>query len=677
MIDSEEIFITEADFRKRYEYIPSDLLGEGGFAQVYKAFDKQFSEYVALKFYNKEQKGKYDVLHEMKNLRSFSHKNVIRVHDAFVVRYERAGTYSFVQVGVLEYANGGNLHNFIETKPSENVFIEVLLGILEGLKYLHGEKNIIHRDLSPENILMCLEEGKWIPKISDFGISKKIEIDSLVKDQKQSTQLIGKIEYMAPEQFCPEKYGIDGNINTNVDLWAFGIILYELFNHVTPFVHKTTESPLSAINSIINNPVPVLDDIPFPYRKVIERCLIKNAGKRANEPAELISIMQSGVERQASKYKNTLPLKDIKSDRINLKRIGIVAAICLLFAGTYLITWNISKKKSEKAISEISTLMNNQQYLNALNVINGLSRRMRGTPEISNLYSVCRIQQAEDSVSNYLSARQFSRAINYLASLEEDVRSDTALMDVSGQTFILHALDSLNRFALREDFEAGIQFYQGMEPLIKKRPEAVLIYRELRTGFTVDSVLNEGRNLFRKKLYKHALGNFRLVSEKYDPGNIVADSMIKIIESLSFADSKVIMSTIPAECYYAGKNLMTGQQPDIKEVKLISVCFTSAQEGNEMVITLEIQHLDFVINIADPKSDNAFFIEYNKGAGVLNLTDVRGLKANTEYKISRPTKIDLVFAKLPSGIKRFDLLEGKNFQDPGRWDFMDIQLISK
>lgn len=48
-----EIFITEADFRNRYQYNEHDLFGEGGFAQVYKAFDKQFQEYVALKFYSK------------------------------------------------------------------------------------------------------------------------------------------------------------------------------------------------------------------------------------------------------------------------------------------------------------------------------------------------------------------------------------------------------------------------------------------------------------------------------------------------------------------------------------------------------------------------------------------------------------------------------------------------
>ena len=79
MSDTSQIFISENDFRNRYQYTPKDLLGEGGFAQVYKAFDKQFKEYVALKFFNKGEEGKYDVLHEMKDSRKFSHKNIIRI----------------------------------------------------------------------------------------------------------------------------------------------------------------------------------------------------------------------------------------------------------------------------------------------------------------------------------------------------------------------------------------------------------------------------------------------------------------------------------------------------------------------------------------------------------------------------------------------------------------------
>jgi hypothetical protein len=273
----------------------------------------------------------------------------------------------------------------------------------------------------------------------------------------------------------------------------------------------------------------------------------------------------------------------------------------------------------------------------------------------------------------YLSAMQFPGALSYLATLDEDVRSDTALKDLYDQCFALYTMDSLFQ---KKDFDTGIQFYERLEGSIKSSPEAVSIYRKLRTGIIVDSVMNEGSDLFRRKLHKRALESFRLVSEKYDPGNILADSMIKVIESLALNDTEIHPNTISAECFYYGKSLRIGQQPDVNSVKLISVCFTSAQQGNEMVITLEIQRSDFVVIIAGPNSEKAYFVEYGKGVEVLNLLDVRGIKTNIEQKVLRPTKIDLVFAKLPAGIKQFNLREGKNFQEPGRWDFIDIQLIS-
>jgi serine/threonine protein kinase len=171
----------------------------------------------------------------MKDSRKFSHKNIIRVHDAFKVKFEHSGGFSFVQIGVLEYANGGNLRDFIGRKPSEKEFRNVLIGILEALQYLHDEKRIIHRDLSPENILMYIENNTWIPKIADFGISKNLMLKTKKINKLQSTELLGKVSYMAPEQFYPERYGINKSLETNVDLWSFGIILYEIFKNKKPF----------------------------------------------------------------------------------------------------------------------------------------------------------------------------------------------------------------------------------------------------------------------------------------------------------------------------------------------------------------------------------------------------------------------------------------------------------
>lgn len=391
-----EIFITESEFRSRYQYKPGDLLGEGGFAQVYKAYDKQFEEYVALKFYNKGEQGKYDVLHEMKDSRKFAHPNIIRVHDAFIVRFDHTGGHSFVQVGVLEFANGGNLRDFINSSPTEEQFVNVLKGILSALDYLHRDKKIIHRDLSPENILMYVEGNNWIPKIADFGISKKIDYLSDTKVQKKSTQLLGKVDYMAPEQFYPDKYGINREINTNVDLWAFGVILYELFTHRKPFGQDAQDNPMRIIQSIENDSISDLEEIPEPYRTVIKRCLEKDANIRTKSAKELIALLEQSAPEPEITSADTVPIKEItQRKKVNYMLYTIIFGVLVLLIGGYLIfkpeknqveipeTPSLDKEAIQ---TEIKSLIQENNYNLALIRINQLPEDLKSQQEFVDLY---------------------------------------------------------------------------------------------------------------------------------------------------------------------------------------------------------------------------------------------------------------------------------------------------
>lgn len=655
MDESQDIFITETDFRKRYEYKPADLLGEGGFAQVYKAYDKQFHEYVALKFYNKGEKGKYDVLHEMKDSRYFSHKNIIRVHDAFVVRYEQAGTHSFIQVGVLEFANGGNLRDFIKTKPSEKDFIKVLTGILEGLSYLHIEKNILHRDLSPENILMCIDGNQWIPKISDFGISKKIDYGSIADSQKRSTQLLGKIEYMAPEQFYPEKFGINGKINTNVDLWAFGIILYELFLNRTPFGNETNENPLANIHSIVNDPVIDLESIPLPYRKVIERCLVKEAGRRVQNSEELISILSHNENLSIKKSKKTTSLSMGKKDLKNLKWGIIIIVTVIVITGGYFTLNFLLKHRSSKMIAEIEGLMKENRYKESIDMLNRLSANKRKTPLISELYRDCQIQLAKDSISALLTENRIREAIRYTENLPEDIKSDSGLMILYKQSKVIFITDSLNKLMESNDFKAGIVYYDALNEELKNNPGILQIYNKLLS----DNASNAKNFIPDKKVQ-----------------NIVTDTNNRKEDSLSIgpgSDNKTNLSAEGCEKYYSGQNLRISKAPDPNQIRLVSVCFTKS----EMKILLEIQPLPSVVEISNPLSDKAFYITFNKnGKQEGKLKDVLGLITDQEHKISQPTRVNLIFNKLPDDVKIFSLLEGKNRDKGAFWDFIDIQLLN-
>ena len=397
MNDTSQIFISENDFRNRYQYSQKDLLGEGGFAQVYKAFDKQFKEYVALKFFSKGEEGKYDVLHEMKDSRKFSHKNIIRIHDAIIVKFDHTWGHSLIQVGILEYADGGNLRDFIATSPPESKFLDVLTGILSALEYLHKDKKIIHRDLSPENILMFIEGDNWIPKIADFGISKKVDILTDANNQQKSTLLLGKVSYMAPEQFYPEKFGIHGAINTNVDLWAFGIILYELFKHKTPFCADSEDNPLKTIQSITNDPILGLDEIPVPYRTVIQKCLEKNANLRVISAGELVSILNGSSVESEPKPIKTVPITDFKQRRTNHKYIYfIIGAILILSITGYFVYRPKPGINTDNIKAGIVSLINHEKYYLAIDSINKLPLEVKSQKVFIDL-----LKQANGSIQSF------------------------------------------------------------------------------------------------------------------------------------------------------------------------------------------------------------------------------------------------------------------------------------
>jgi len=432
MSETSEIFISENDFRNRYQYSQKDLLGEGGFAQVYKAFDRQFKEYVALKFFNKGEEGKYDVLHEMKDSRKFSHKNIIRIHDAFIVKFEHTFGHSLVQVGILEYADGGNLRDFIATTPPESKFLDVLTGILSALEYLHKDKKIIHRDLSPENILMFIEGDNWIPKIADFGISKKIDVVSDAGDQQKSALLLGKVSYMAPEQFYPEKFGIHGAINTNVDLWSFGVILYELFTQKKPFGADSLDNPLKIIQSITNDPTPDLNEIPEPYRTVIKKCLEKNANARVKSAAELAAILNK------SPFVTTATAAITEIKQTNRNKVYIYSGLAAFLALSIIIyVFIISEPAPDSPMPDpveihtgrISSLIDNGMYYVAIDSINSLPGEIKS-------------QQVFTDLRN--------RAIDSIRSFRVD-----SLMNLGDQAF-----EKANQTLEEKDFNYAKTFYR-------------------------------------------------------------------------------------------------------------------------------------------------------------------------------------------------------------------------
>ncbi len=284
-------------FRERYTFdSKKDFIGKGGFSRVYKAYDNVRKRYVALKFYKGNVSDKYDIISEINRMDDMIHPNLIRYYDANIIESVNAiGETEQIQVGIMEYANAGDISTYFKVQRSPEMVSSIIKDILEGLAYLH-ENGIAHRDLKPKNILLSKNKrGKLTAKIADFGISKRIDIE----DATMSSQLMGSVEYMAPEQFAPAMFGLNQKLATNVDLWSMGIIIYELYSQSLPFGSRTAGINYEQIlNNILFNDLNIdYDRVAEPHRTIIRRCLVKKAADRAKDATELLEILEGKTKK--------------------------------------------------------------------------------------------------------------------------------------------------------------------------------------------------------------------------------------------------------------------------------------------------------------------------------------------------------------------------------------------
>ncbi|XP_062012847.1 probable serine/threonine-protein kinase PBL7 [Rosa rugosa] len=184
------------------------LIGEGGTAKVYKGY---------LETGQLAQRGTKEFDAEANLLTTLRHPNIVTLIGHCVEGEEMLLVYEFMELGSLV----DHLHDF---RPSTTVLswrtrVEVAVGIAKGLAYLHDSINhhqVIHRDLKSSNILL---DANFIPKISDFGISK---LGPVGEDTHVSTEVKGTCGFLDPE------YVLSGQLTVKADIYSFGIILWEL-----------------------------------------------------------------------------------------------------------------------------------------------------------------------------------------------------------------------------------------------------------------------------------------------------------------------------------------------------------------------------------------------------------------------------------------------------------------
>ncbi|PFH36478.1 CAM kinase, SNF1/AMK1 family ToxPK1 [Besnoitia besnoiti] len=201
-------------------YVVKELLGEGGFGRVMKAIHPETGEVVAIKLINKRSFSEITdadrVFVEIQALRDLSHKHVIKMKD--VVDNPKYICF------IMEYATNGELRDYVSkrTRLKEDEARQFFEQIIKGVHYCHS-KNIVHRDLKLENIL--LDEGNQC-KIADFGLSHFV-VDSHATVTEGGTQA-----YLAPEVWNGQS---KNSSPFQLDVWALGVILFGMTHGRLPF----------------------------------------------------------------------------------------------------------------------------------------------------------------------------------------------------------------------------------------------------------------------------------------------------------------------------------------------------------------------------------------------------------------------------------------------------------
>jgi serine/threonine-protein kinase len=250
-------------------------LGRGGMGVVYKARQLGLNRLVALKMVlagahaSEAQLARFHT--EAEAVAHLLHPNIVQIHEV--------GNHDGLPYFSLEYVDGGSLADKIAGQPQKVKEAAQMIEILAlAMAYAH-EHGIIHRDLKPANVLIT-QDG--LPKITDFGLAKRLESDS---SQTKSGTLMGTPNYMAPEQ----AHGKVSEMGPLADVYALGVILYEMLTGRVPFLGASVLETLEQVRS--HEPVPpsrMQPRIPRDIETICLKCLEKEPQKRY-ETAEALA----------------------------------------------------------------------------------------------------------------------------------------------------------------------------------------------------------------------------------------------------------------------------------------------------------------------------------------------------------------------------------------------------
>ena len=262
----------------RYEI--EETIGAGGMSDVYKAKDHTLGRNVAIKVLKSEFAQDNAFVEkfraEAQAAAGLEHPNIVNVYDVGC----QDGDYYIV----MEYIEGITLKKYIEAKGrlSYKEALSIAIQVGRGIAAAH-EKNIIHRDIKPQNIMISTD-GKV--KVTDFGIARAASTAT----STISSDVIGSVHYSSPEQVR------NGYVSDRSDIYSLGIVMYEMVTGQVPFDGESTVSvAIKHLQEEVPTPAAIAQDLPVSLEKIILKCTQKSPDRRYSSMEDLLTDLKKSL----------------------------------------------------------------------------------------------------------------------------------------------------------------------------------------------------------------------------------------------------------------------------------------------------------------------------------------------------------------------------------------------
>ena len=263
------------------------LIGEGGMGAVFEA-EQRGGPNVAIKVLHEELTDQPELRErferEARALFALEHPNVLGVFDFGVV-----GGMPYLAMELLQ---GQSLDEMVEDGPLEvTLAYDLACQVLRGLAFAHS-KAVLHRDLKTENVFVSrAADGSYVAKLLDFGLVKFVDDDRWGESKNLTVQgaVMGTPAYMAPEQCA------GAPVDTRGDVYSAGVIVFELFTGLWPFME---EDRISMFQAHFGKPVPRMSDVaegrnyPDMLEQVVQKAMAKKADDRYQDAGEMLAALE-------------------------------------------------------------------------------------------------------------------------------------------------------------------------------------------------------------------------------------------------------------------------------------------------------------------------------------------------------------------------------------------------